>query len=467
MQEPIHIGKRIELFVDDLLIDKLNGTTLQLQRPERREIALACDAPWEDNIAGFNSVFQDGNSVRLYYRAGIPDRSDESHQIIALAESTDGGRSFTRPNLGLVEFGGTKDNNILASGGPPRIPPVFIDTNPDCKPQERYKGLSSKWKSLYAMCSADGIRWQPMSAEPLQMDGTFDTVNTAFWDSLAGCYRSFTRYFENLVPESTEQDVLGPKPTVVRAIQSSTSQDFIHWTPVVHHQYEDDASKTQLYTNATLPCPGAEHIYLSLPNRYVQDRITKPEHGVPGVNDALFMASRDCVHWKRYLEAWVRPDLDEKNWTDRNNYPTWGIVQTSDSEWSIYISEHYRHATVRPRLRRLSIRPYGFVSIHADYAGGECVTQPIVFGGRELRLNCSTSAAGSIRVEVQDEQGTPMEGFGIEDSDLFFGDKLDALMSWKGVSDLSSLVGRPVRFRFLLKDADIFGLKTNETAKNE
>jgi hypothetical protein len=126
----------------------------------------------------------------------------------------------------------------------------------------------------------------------------------------------------------------------------------------------------------------------------------------------------------------------------------------------MYISEHYRHATVRPRLRRLSIRPYGFVSIHADYAGGECVTQPIIFGGRELRLNCSTSAAGSIRVEIQDEQGAPIEGFAIEDSDLFFGDKLDAPMSWKGSSNLSSLVGRPVRFRFLLRDADIFGLRT-------
>ena len=100
---------------------------------------------------------------------------------------------------------------------------------------------------------------------------------------------------------------------------------------------------TQLYTNATVPCPGAEHIYLAFPNRYVQDRVPNPDHPYPGVNDALFMASRDCVHWTRYLEAWVRPGLDPLNWTDRNNYPTWGIVQTSDNEWSLYISEHYRH----------------------------------------------------------------------------------------------------------------------------
>ncbi len=292
------------------------------------------------------------------------------------------------------------------------------------------------------------------------MVGTFDTINTAFWDSHAGCYRSFTRYFENLDVDSTEPDVLGPKPTVVRAIQSSTSQDFIHWTPVAHHQYADDVAGTQLYTNATVPCPGAEHIYLAFPNRYVQERVPNPDHPYPGVNDALFMTSRDCVHWTRYLEAWVRPGLDPLNWTDRNNYPTWGIVQTSDTEWSMYISEHYRHPTARPRLRRLSVRPHGFVSLHADYAGGQCVTNPLVFAGRELRLNCATSAAGYITVELQDERGAPLDGFTLGDADLFFGDALDAPMTWCGNADLSPLVGQPVRFRFVLRDADIFALRT-------
>jgi hypothetical protein len=274
----------------------MRGIRLQLQHPERREIAFTCDAPWEDNIAGFNSIVQEGNSIRLYYRAGIPERSNEDHQAIALAESTDGGRHFTRPNLGLVEWGGSKANNLLMIGGPPRIPPAFIDTNPDCAPGERYKGLSSTWRRLYALRSADGLRWKPMGDGPLKMEGTFDTINTAFWDALAGCYRSFTRYFEHLEDGSADQDLLGPGTTAVRAIQSATSRDFLHWSPIVPHQYEDGLADVQLYTNATIPCPGAEHIYLAFPNRYVQHRVPKPDHPYPGVNDALFMASRDCVH---------------------------------------------------------------------------------------------------------------------------------------------------------------------------
>lgn len=456
----VDIGTRIEPFVDHFLVDTMRGTRLQLQHPERREVVFALDHPWEDNIGFFLSVVQEGGSIRLYYRASIPERGDEDYQIVALAESTDGGRSFDRPNLGLVEFQGSKDNNILHYGGPPRVPPAFLDTNPDAKPEERYKGLSAEWRKLYAMCSPDGIRWRPMRKEPLEMDGTFDTVNTAFWDSLAGCYRSFTRYFEHMDPETTTQDVLGPKPTVVRGIQSSTSKDFIQWTGVVPHQYEDGSKETQLYTNATIPCPGAEHIYLAFPNRYVQERTRDPDHAVPGVNDALFMASRDCVHWQRYLEAWVRPGLDERNWTDRNNYPTWGIVETSPAEWSAFISEHYRQPDVNPRMRRLSIRPHGFVSLHAGYEGGECVTKPLTFAGPALHLNYSTSAAGSVLVEVQDDQGAPIEGFGQADMEPIFGDELDHRVAWAGGADLSTLVGRPVRFRLVLKDADVFALWT-------
>ena len=294
------------------------------------------------------------------------------------------------------------------------------------------------------------------------MPGTFDTVNTAFWDSLCGCYRSFTRYFENLSPDTPAEQVLGARPTVVRAIQSATSSDFVNWARPVPHQYADAEDRMQLYTNATLPCPGAEHIYLAFPNRYVQERIGKPDHVHPGVNDAVFMTSRDGVHWNRHLEAWVRPGLDEMNWTERNNYPPWGIVTSRPDEWSMYVSEHYRHHRQRPRLRRLAIRPHGFVSVHAGYIDGEFVTKPVSFRGRELRLNYSTSAAGFVQAEIQDARGKPIEGFALGEMDPLFGDELDRRIAWKNGWDLAALGGRAVRFRFVMKDADIFAMRVAE-----
>ena len=87
------------------------------------------------------------------------------------------------------------------------------------------------------------------------------------------------------------------------------------------------------------------------------------------------------------------------------------------------------------------------------------MTRPLRFQGSRLTLNFSTSAAGSIRVELQDSAGTPLEGFGLDDSSVVFGDELEREVRWRGDPDLSSLAGRPVRLRFALEDADLFALR--------
>ena len=74
--------------------------------------------------------------------------------------------------------------------------------------------------------------------------------------------------------------------------------------------------------------------------------------------------------------------------------------------------------------------------------------EPDSDGNRELTLNMSTSAAGAVRVEVQDETGTPIPGFTLADSDILIGDSLEEIASWQGKTDLNQLAGRAVRFRF-------------------
>jgi hypothetical protein len=456
--ESLDIGNRWELFVDEFLISELKNLTLKLHQPERRENVFKGEAAWEDNTLSFIRVLQDGETVRLYYRASMQGQGEERVPVQAMAESSDKGLSFHRPDFNIVEFNGSTENNILKIGRVPTVPPPFIDTNPDCKPEQRYKGLSGEWKMCYAMFSPDGIHWELMQEEPLEMEGTFDTVNTAFWDARTQSYVGYTRYFEDLAMDDEESDLLGTDNVHIRAIQSSRSTDFVNWAPVVHNEYADSLP-FQMYTNATIPCPGAEHIYLAFPNRYVQDRIVKPGHTYPGVNDALFMTSRDGVHWNRFPEAWIRPGLDELNWTERNNYPAWGIIETSDTEWSMYISEHYRNQVDLPRLRRLSIRPRGFVSVHAGFDGGELLTKPFVFSGSKLKINFSTSAIGAIQIELLDESGTPITGYAMSDGDPVFGDSLDRVIDWKGKSDVSALSGKTIRMRVILKDADLFAIQ--------
>jgi hypothetical protein len=172
------------------------------------------------------------------------------------------------------------------------------------------------------------------------------------------------------------------------------------------------------------------------------------------------MTSRDGRTWTRFEDAWVRPGLDPLNWTDRNNYPVWGIVRTSPTEWSIYITEHYRHRTEPGRIRRLSVRPHGFVSVHADAGGGGFLTRPMHLGSGDLRINSATSAAGSLRVAVTGIDGTPLPGYGLSDMDEIYGDKLDRTVRWRGGRSLGGVSnGRAVRLLFSLQEADLYAFR--------
>ena len=74
-------------------------------------------------------------------------------------------------------------------------------------------------------------------------------------------------------------------------------------------------------------------------------------------------------------------------------------------------------------------------------------------------LNYATSGAGSVRCEIQDAAGKPLPGFALADCEEIYGDHLERAVSWKGDADLAALAGKPVRLRFVLKDADLCSLR--------
>ena len=106
------------------------------------------------------------------------------------------------------------------------------------------------------------------------------------------------------------------------------------------------------------------------------------------------------------MEAFVAPGIGYENWTSRTNYPALNVVQTGRRRRCACTST--RTTASRPsHLRRYSLRLDGFASVRADYDGGEMLTKPLKFAGGQLLLNFSTSAAGGIRVEIQDADGKP------------------------------------------------------------
>ncbi|MEZ6144256.1 MAG: hypothetical protein R3B91_02250 [Planctomycetaceae bacterium] len=76
-----------------------------------------------------------------------------------------------------------------------------------------------------------------------------------------------------------------------------------------------------------------------------------------------------------------------------------------------------------------------------------------------MSLNYTTSAAGSLRIEIQDAEGQPIEGFTLNDSAEMFGDSTQQIAQWSSGSNLSGLSGQPVRLRFVLKDGDLYSYR--------
>ena len=437
--EALDIGSRLELFVDKLMIDSMTGDAeRRLHRPQPREVVLTFDRPWEGKYCGYFAMMVDDDRFRMYYR-GWPKLGAKDSACVA--ESKDG-IHFERPNVGLFEWEGSKDNNIVWLGPGCHNFTPFKDANPDAPSDQRYKALASAGPkaSLAPFASPDGYEWRMLQKEPVITKGAFDSQNLAFWDTLREGYVCYFRIFKN----------------GVRDISRCTSKDFIHWSEPVPLDY-GDAPSEHLYTNAITPYSRAPHILLGFPCRFVPGRKKVAKHKQGGINDGVIMSSRDGLHFERWVEAFLRPAPDPHCWTDRNNYIAWGLAPTSESEISLYWTEHYRYPDYR--LRRGTIRTDGFVSVHAGAEGGELLTRPFIFAGKSLVVNHETSAIGSLRFELCDPAGQPHEGFALGQSERLFGNEIAHTVSWRESADVSALAGKPVRLRVRLKDADLYSFR--------
>ena len=285
-------------------------------------------------------------------------------------------------------------------------------------------------KGLRAFASPDGIHWSPLQKEPVIPGawGKFDSQNIVFWSEQEQLYLCYFRSFENKLAKG------------LRSVKRTTSKDFRTWTQPVDVQI--NLPGEELYTSNVEPYFRAPHIYLALPTRYMGKRSSS--------TDIVFATSRDGLHFDRPVkDAFIPPGLDPAAWGNRANYAAYHIIPTSPEEISIYATAG----------RRYTLRTDGFVSIHAPLAGGELVTKPLMFEGKKLNLNFATSAAGQIRVELQDEKGMPIPGFTLADSKPLIGDAIERTANWHNGNDLSALAGKPVKLRFEMSDADLFALR--------
>ena len=457
-EKPVALGSRLELFTDDLLIGKLDGCSLKLHEPHPANIALRFDAPWEGAFSSYVTVLHDGDRFRCYYRGNpVAGRDGSPTEVTCYAESRDG-INFSKPALGLFEVHGTRSNNVVLAGQAPfshNFAP-FLDTRPGVPAAERFKALAgTSERGLFGFVSADGLRWRKQRETPLITKGAFDSQNVAFWSGSEHCYVLYFRTWT------------GGGFAGFRTISRSTSTNFLDWSAPVEMSF-GDTPREHLYTSQTHPYFRAPHLYVATPMRFLPGRkaLTAEQAHILGVDpgyasdvaETVFMTTRGGQRYTRtFMEGFIRPGPDLGNWASRAGLSALGIVPTGPVEMSLYKQTHYAQPSCH--LVRYTLRPDGFVSVNAPFAGGSFLTRPLTFTGRELMVNFAAGAAGGLRIELQDAAGNPLPGFALADAVEQIGDEIERVVTWKNGRDVSKLAGRAVRLRFVMRDADLYSLR--------
>lgn len=481
--EILNLGTKRETFWDSYLVDSSMTTAFpRLLHPQKKETVYWLDQDVDGMSISYPCIVRDSDGYRMYY---IAWGHNEIRLCVLLSRD---GIHWTRPSLGIYEYQGSTDNNIVMNEDMLTDNMfVFYDTNPACPPDARYKAIGQGKnacpdgiirRGLWCYYSEDGFRFR--KSHLMTVQGAFDSLNTVHWNGTQ--YVAYIRNFHN-IPDGLYPDGIHDINNLIetekelnkaiRDVRRMVSDDFIHWSEpeILHFADELDYS---LYTNVVSMYPGAPQLLIGLPTRYcerqewtpnfeqlagAENRIrvmnTDERRSGLAVTDCIFMCSHDGIHWSRYNEAFLTPGYEEiHNWVYGDCYPSYGFTETSESAYSFYTIDYHRSYDVPKPLNRYEIRKDGF----ACYMSGEkeevLVTKPLIYAGNRLHLNFETSAYGHIYVDILDIEGQPLSPVSFE----VFGNTIDRTVLPADGSDYSLYAGKPVRLRFRMLDAKLYAL---------
>ncbi len=477
-----------EVCWDMALVGESENVTLDVHKPVRKNIVMDCDRDWEIVGVNYLGLVKVGDTYRMYYRGRDKDFWRTYKNRLCVAESKDG-KTFTRRTIGVHEYDGSLDNNIFHFEERPIDNfSVFLDENPDCPADAKFKALSccETWLpeggrrlDLLYYKSADGYSFEKVG--PLPVPGVFDSYNVVLWDSVEGEYKLYLRDFhdkngDRKMTPPKEEDLAG----VYRDVRLSTSKDFVNWSHPRMIEFSDGLRDIELYTNQIFKYKRVPNMYIGLPSRYLNRPNPKVNYNyLPDWDgertkknatgsrigtvfmDTGIMTSRDGFHFDRWDGAYMTPGLQRPdNWYYEDCYIAYDMAVTDSDEApgtpeiSLYRPEGFNVA--HSRMVRYTLRFDGFFSWHAPFSGGVVTTVPVTFDGEALELNYATSGLGHMRVLICDEAGEPIEGY---DSGIIWGDTLSRNVDFE--KPLAELKGKTVRIRFEMKDCDLYSFKFN------
>ena len=502
------------LFVDDHWIAEQAGLVRIVNRPEvlPEPIIWPDDPKTQQDCAWGNVIREPDGRFRLWYctmamganglgghemaRAGVWGRGNDFsfhprsdadlpevyHMLGKYAESADGVR-WVKPELGLIEFRGSKNNNIVLTGE--RAAKQFDgyltnfdgytilrdDEEPD--PQKRYK-MVAHWESVhcwdnhevsgslgrpqekmdkywaargeYLTFSPDGLRWEQPLVRIALPSGGGDRL-LVVRDHRHGRWMAYTR--------AGGYD----------AVALATSRDLITWKPAV----------TELSRAGTEGHPDIESLIpFNYGNQDLGFLITQVKNPRETFLYSYLVSHHDGEPWRRITKVPDEPFIPSV----AGSYYVSGSVPlhnepfiVGDKLYVYFNAFSTRPHPPHPKFGRRSIglailRRDGFVGLAAapDTAAGSFTTKPIMVRNRHLYLNVEQRGrSGQVTVALQDENGQPIPGYGFDDAVPVRDDSVRRRVVWKSRNDLAALNGVKVRAQIRIQGgAVVYAISLND-----
>ncbi len=456
--------------------DTPRGIRLVVETPNRLGPITLAERPWEAMGLSLAVILHDGGRFRAWGSC----QDAEGRRWACYLESDDG-KTWKRPELGLVPYAGNTRNNLL-----PLAPSsVFID--PQAPAADRYKGCSDaqismaefrrfiakhpgRWEhralrrdagwvsALVGYVSPDGLKWTRLE-EPFTVEHT-DTQVVGGYCAARGKYMIFTRnYFVGPRSPRAPEDPLNmswlgeARGSGRRSIGYTESDRFGDFpvSQVILVPRPEWGPSALLYTNGYTTVPGAPDQHLLFPTVW--------DTTVDATRLAA-AASHDGRVWQ-----WIGQGLMETGPFGQFDGGSifWhpNLLELPSGDFVLpYTGYAFPHKyprgawSYRPGY---AVWPKGRLAGIAAEETGEFSTVSFFPPGQKLRINCVTRRAGSVLVAVTRRDGQFLPGRSFDDAVPIVGDQFRTPVRWKSGDDLGP-AGQPVCLRFRLDRATLYAL---------
>ena len=462
---PLRLDKGSHFFFDDRLVGEKTGLELKVHRPKKyeRNPIVPSQNPFNvlDLSTGAATVLADeaGGGFRMWYvlyKCGLPG----TH--LGYAVSADGiGWQF--PNLGIVEFDGSKRNNLLLPqvlGGR-----VLVDPYP-ARPDEKYKAILYRHQpdpvGFSVAFSRDGIRWSPpfwieelddRSKAGIQGQGASDVVS-AFYDRDCGEWVALFKMwslpgqYEVAVKRGIDAPRCGR-----RVIGISRSKDFRHWTKARQILLPDDQDPPTLEFYGMPAVIRRGDWYIGFVPCLIDD--ASPD----GVGWTELAVSRDGNSWKRIRQRFLDRSADATDGPDHAIAWVSEVFPVKEREYVYYSALRYGHKSGDRSGCLAFLEKDRFVSLETVLGGGRLRTNLVLLPTDEcalLLLNVD-AADGNVRVQLSDG-GKALKGYSFSDCDPITTDSISIPVRWMGKSGLPKS-GRPLVMQFRVENARLYAFE--------